>query len=168
MWARPVGTCYPEAAAPRRRGGPRRSLGPRSRPREPGCLGDPRTRPLAAGTGTAGEAHHWGSAGFCLGTVSFPLAPARCFGSGHREATVARRHSLTEVSLSPPRTWPGACNAVPFGGMHPNPRVPLRSSCPVPTSFLPACGDLEALAALNYFLAHSVLSSPEPQLTANH
>ncbi|KAL4831023.1 hypothetical protein H8958_006156 [Nasalis larvatus] len=124
-------------------------------------------RPLNPTLGR-GDGDRWGSAAFCLGTVSFPLAPTRCFGSGHREATVARRHSLTEVSLSPPHTWPGACNAVPFGGMNPNPSVPLRSSRPVPTAFLPACGDLEALATINYFLAHSVLSSPGPQLTANH
>lgn len=127
----------------------------------------PRRRPNP--TLGRGYGDRWGSAGADVGTVSFPLAPARCFGSGHREATVARRHSLTEVSLSPaPSTWPGACNAVPIGGMNQNPRLPSRSSRPVPTSSLPACGDFEALATINYFQAHSVLSSPGPQLTANH
>nr|XP_039329908.1 collagen alpha-1(I) chain-like [Saimiri boliviensis boliviensis] len=124
--------------APRRlgrRGGGAALGGLSGRVPGPGSLDDWATpdSTLGRGHGTAGEAQGLVSA------VSFPPAPARCFGSGRGEAGVAPPRSLTQVCTPPaPGPWPGACNAVPVGGANPTPRLP------VPASFLPACGDVRS------------------------
>lgn len=111
-------------------------------------LGAPPSRPWAAGThqspsscGAARQSLLHLSKHLPLAQVVAAKAPVCPFGSGRREFRELWGHSLTQICIPLPHHLAGTCNAVPVGGINPDPSHLSRSSPSGPIPFPTRLGE---------------------------